>query len=328
MEFKGLKGYSFLLLFNILTSAAPSWATAAPLCSLVFDDSSVKIKTSIGLNETQLAEMAGDARVAIDFSKGYFKLPNEVGIHAKPKNTQFDFPHYDSSSRNILYPYQFGKSADGKFYPLNRRHARDIFYHEFGHLIFHNNMKSDAELITLFHVSSGKKRQEGVQVPFIPERYLEQYISAYDELFADVFAVTLSQNPRAMVAGEYALNPKEVLKKAFKTPPEEILRARDFLGQANPKTWNEGEVHIALAPTRSAFKEDPYVIYLFANHPEQLAKISFDAIQFELTRLFSDDVAILPTLTVAQLNQRMIEVMNSYLQKHAQANQEYLAEQR
>lgn len=312
----------------LLVVLSQSETRAAAMCSKLFDDpgTKVEINTRFGLNEPQLAEMVADGQRAVNFSKGLFVLPSLVSFNAAPKNGDFDFPHYDPASDRILYTYQFGKTMDGKFYSRkDRRVAQNIFFHEFGHLVFRHNVGDNDSLIDFFKDHYVKHVHAGLNPKYVSDDLVQQFIHGYNELFADVFAVTLSQNPRAMSSGEFLIFREKELEGKFHASPKQILRARDFSNKIDVDSWNEGEVHIAFAPARSAFTEHPYALYLFKNEPARLAKVALEAIEFEMKSVFAGR-DLLVTLTIPQLNQRMIETMRAFLEKDQRANGSYQRE--
>lgn len=301
----------------LLVVLSQSETLAAQTCHQLFDDPGFKVEVNshYGLSEAQLSEMVADGQRAVDFSKDRFVLPSEISFNAAPKNADFEFPHYDPASDRIHATYQFGKMMDGKFYSRkDRRVAQNIFFHEFGHLMFRHNVGDNDSLVDFFKDHYVKHVHAGLNPKYVSDDLVQQFIHGYNELFADVFAVTLSQNPRAMSSGEFLMFREKELEGKFHASPKQVLRARDFSNKIDVESWKDGEVHIAFAPARSAFTEHPYALYLFKNDPARLAKVAMDAIEFEMKSLFAGK-DLLVTLTMAQLNQRMIDTMRVFLER-------------
>jgi hypothetical protein len=313
-----LRTCAFLSAMMLIAFSLPSFANSEA-CDSFLGSTRVSIWSHDNLSEAQRSEMILDVQTAISFSEKYFKLPDEVSFNVYSDN-QFHSPQYSETIDRITATYQFGKMIDGKFTTnKTRRHARDILYHEFGHLIFKHNFGTTAELSRLYRAGRIKKVRQGLNPAYLSGEVLSRYIDGYNELFADVFAVLLSRNPRAMSSAQYLMVREQDLVGKFQASPREVMRARDFLNELEVESWHERQPHIIFGPARSVLGKDPYAIDLFKNDPARLSKIAFDAIHFELTRLFSEDVEILPELTVQQLNQRLIDTMKSFLEKDQEA---------
>lgn len=305
------------MILSLALTAEKSFAAGDLRCHSVFEPQETRVDLNVhwGLEDSQLNEMAADVQSAIDFSRGHFSLPGEVSFNAAARNSSFDVPHYDPSSDRILYIYQFGKMREGQFISKSRRHSRDIFFHEFGHLIFRHNVGTDEEWIAFYRENRNRKLREGSSFREVYEKNLKATVTAYNELFADIFAVAISQNPRAMYSGEFFTLKESDLSGHFRAPPKQVMQARDFLREMDVHQWTESEPHVALGPVRSAFKDDPYAADLLRNDPARLARVALDAIRFELKKLFSDDIEAFGNYTVPQFNQRMIDTLKEFLER-------------
>lgn len=306
-----LRGLALLLTAVLSTTSFG----AAPVCAESLRGlPPISVNNRASLAPEHIEEMLADGKRAAGFAQGHFTLPAEISINAYQRNDQWNFPHYSASSDRITATYEFGKKRNGQFIPIGRRHARDIFYHEFGHLLFRHNVGTYEHLIEVYRSGVAAAVANGKIIKSFDDRMLRVYIEAYDELFADIFAVTLSQNPRAMAVPENFFL-RETDLTGLGVPKISVLRARDFLYEIPVETWTLGQPHVALAPVRSAFRDDPFVADLLKNRPAELARLALDAIHFELKKLFTEDVEILPEMKLQEFNRRMIQVMKEFLRE-------------
>jgi hypothetical protein len=291
-------------------------AHAEVTCRSLFSgspDTKVEVNVKWNVDEAQVFETVQDVRAAIAFAKDHFQLPPLIRLIVVDKGTMDNhFPSYDGSSKILTYPYLFGTIRDGRFISKSRLHSRDIFFHEFGHALWESHNGSPRDWLERYEKSYYKALSGGGYFTRVPNEYVKAYIASYEELFADIFAVAITQNPRSMYSsGRFTLEHLPLAN--FQAARQDLLHARNFLWDIDVTTWQETEVHIRLAPTRTALLQHPHAAFLLRKNPQKLARLALDAIEKELNLLFGEDVRVLSNTTVPELNARMIKVLHGAL---------------
>lgn len=124
---------------------------------------------------------------------------------------------------------------------------------------------------------------------------------AYEELFADVVAVSVMQNPRAVYSSIFPMSTSDA-----------AARSRDFLRPMAAESWHRGSVHNLYGPARFYLSQDPRSVKLFRADPGRLTKVVYDAIIQDLEDL-SHEAYRIPQLTVKERNERLIERLKAKL---------------
>jgi hypothetical protein len=260
--------------------------------------------------------------VSAAFAERYFLLPPKLRLKipkvAGYRSFNDEKPQYSPRFGSITSPYLIGFEKNGKIVSKGRRHSQTVFNHEFGHLIFYHNFGDHEDWLKKARMSMSQSTQH---VGYVGDTTLNEIVASCDELFADVFAVAMSKNPKAIYSSEDFM-----LKPALQSYGHDadlisrLRKARDFTATLDVESWTATDPHILLGPARSAFANHSYAIHLLKTDPERLTKLVFDAIQSELNTLAGSDAHLLPSLTVSEQNKRIVKVMSKFLDEDASRN--------
>ncbi|MNK95744.1 hypothetical protein D3C87_1159930 [compost metagenome] len=141
----------------------------------------------------------------------------------------------------------------------------------------------------------------------IPVEYtldqLTEFRFAYEELFADVVAVAMLQNPRAISSVMFPLVENKI-----------EANNRDFLKPKEAKGWNNSQIHQVFSPTRYALSQNPLAVRLYTENPGRLVRIVYDAMIQDMADL-ALNVEKIYTITPEERNLNLIKNINLLLEK-------------
>lgn len=150
-----------------------------------------------------------------------------------------------------------------------------------------------------------KALQEQIPPGDFPGLFLMDFRVAYEELFADLTAVSTLQNPRAIYASIFP----------FATSAESA-RSRDFLRPMLAENWSHQKVHDVFGPVRYYLSQNPQSVRLFREDPGLLVKTVFDAILADMEDI-SHSVSLMQKISVADRNKRLIGFVEKALAEAA-----------
>lgn len=244
-----------------------------------------------GLEEHEIREVTEDLALAVRVGHRIFPLTGPIVIQVDRKDNE---PQFEQVSKKITAAYTLG--PDGSELPWSQ--TRVAAYHEFGHLVFEQHV-SPLKLWLLRVQQAGVLYQgKGLSAPLI--------YRAMSELFADTFAVMLSQDPQALSNLSKIKNIQKELAEHF--------ALRDFSRPIEVEGWTIEEEHLLLSPVRSFLGRNSQTSRMIKQDPDGFIKLVFQAISAEMKSIAGYEEELeYHFLTVEDLNTRLIQRLEKLL---------------
>ena len=256
----------------------------------------IHIKAANNITQEQKVQAISDLQEMAKFSE-YLSVPKKVNIYLQ--NKSYDIYYQASHS---LYLSRQMLNQDNYVEAQTYKKTLPVWAHEYAHSVFNESLakKSDRfkKILEYFKKREELKIKIKKSYRLYPKRLYDQYLkieaviaaiisdynrlAAYDELFADIFAVLYFNDPKA-ITKSFTYSTMSDLSKYY-------AKERDFTEYQNPDTFTPTDHlgHDYLWPARYEFWQK--VKSCPRTDRKILLKQAFDAIAIETLYALEHDI--------------------------------------